>query len=73
LFLLCFSAAASCIRLSSSAAAELPDPEEIADVVIEFDANEAPDVPSKLVADTVKLYAVEVVSPAIVIVPAVSA
>ena len=41
LSLLCFSAAASCRRLSSSAAAELPDPEEFADVVIEFDANEA--------------------------------
>jgi hypothetical protein len=49
-----------------------PDSGAIADVVMEFDADEAPDVPSELVAVTVKVYAVEAVSPVIVIVPAVA-
>ena len=44
----------------------------IADVVMEFDADEAVDVPSEFVAVTVKVYAVEAVSPVIVIVPAVA-
>ena len=52
------------MRLSSSAAAELlgpgpPDSVGIADVVMEFDADEAVDMPSELVAVTVKVYAVE--------------
>jgi tRNA threonylcarbamoyladenosine modification (KEOPS) complex Cgi121 subunit len=41
----------------------------IAEVVMEFDADEAFDVPSELVAVTVKVYGVEAVSPVIVIVP----
>ena len=49
-----------------------PDSGGIADVVMEFDADEAVDVPSELVAVTVKVYAVEAVSPVIVIVPAVA-
>ena len=49
-----------------------PDSGAIADVVMEFDADEAVDVPSELVAVTVKVYAVEAVSPVIVIVPAVA-
>jgi hypothetical protein len=44
----------------------------IANVVMEFDATEAVDIPSELVAVTVKVYAVEVVSPVTVIVPAVA-
>jgi hypothetical protein len=51
---------------------EPPDSGAIADVVMEFDADEAVDVPSELVAVTVKVYAVEAVSPVIVIVPAVA-
>ena len=49
-----------------------PDSGVIADVVMEFDAAEAVDVPSELVAVTVKVYAVEAVSPVTVIVPAVA-
>ncbi len=39
---------------------------------MEFDADEAVDVPSELVAVTVKVYAVDAVSPVTVIVPAVA-
>ena len=41
---------------------EPPDSGGIADVVMEFDADEAVDVPSELVAVTVKVYAVDAVS-----------
>ena len=40
-----------------------PDSGVIADVVMEFDADEAVDVPSELVAVTVKVYAVEAFRP----------